>query len=111
MLFVIDPRPYQAAVDRAKAQIETQRAQLTLAQLDQDRTSKLVHRDFGRAGPRSTSATPSWPRPAPVSPAARPSCARPSSISAAPEVTAPFAGRISDRRVDVGNLVSRPDAR
>ena len=46
MLFVIDPRPYQATVDLAKAQIETQRAQLTLAQLDQDRTSKLERRDF-----------------------------------------------------------------
>ena len=43
ILFVIDPRPYEAAVDRAKAQIEhAAQAQLRLAELDQGRTSKLV---------------------------------------------------------------------
>jgi len=53
VLFVIDPRPYQAAVDRARAQIETQRAQLELARLDQERTSRLVTTSAAaRARPR-----------------------------------------------------------
>ena len=42
MLFVIDPRPYEAALDRAKAQIELNEAQLKLAQLEQERAAKLV---------------------------------------------------------------------
>ena len=41
-LFTIDPRPYEAALDRTKAQIELAQAQLRLAELDQQRAAKLV---------------------------------------------------------------------
>ena len=105
MLFVIDPRPYQATVDLAKAQIETQRAQLTLAQLDQDRTSKLERRDFAaRATLDERNAQLAAAR---ASLAGTEAQLRQAELDLGwTEVTAPFAGRISDRRVDVGNLVS-----
>lgn len=104
-LFVIDPRPYQAAVDRAKAEIETQRAQLTLAQLDQDRTSRLVSTS---AAARATLDE----RNAQLSEASASLAGSEAELRQAElelgftRVTAPFAGRVSDRRVDVGNLVS-----
>lgn len=104
-LFVIDPRPYQATVDRAKAQIETQRAQLTLAKLDQDRTSKLV---ANSAAARATLDD----RNAELAEASASLAGREAELRQAEldlaftRVTAPFAGRVSDRRVDVGNLVS-----
>ena len=105
VLFVIDPRPYQAAVDRAKAQIETQKAQLTLAQLDQDRTSRLVTTS---AAARATLDE----RNAQLAEAAASLAGSEAQLRQAEldlgftQVTAPFAGRISDRRVDIGNLVS-----
>ncbi|MFO1046394.1 MAG: efflux RND transporter periplasmic adaptor subunit [Geminicoccaceae bacterium] len=105
MLFVIDPRPYQAAVDRAKAQIDTQHAQLDLARLDQERASRLV----------STSAVAKATlddRNAQLAEASANLAASEAALRQAEldlgftRVTAPFAGRVSDRRVDVGNLVS-----
>ena len=105
MLFVIDPRPYQAAVDRAQAQIDTQRAQLDLARLDQERASRLV----------STSAVAKATldeRNAQLAEASANLAASEAALRQAEldlgftRVTAPFAGRVSDRRVDVGNLVS-----
>jgi RND family efflux transporter MFP subunit len=105
ILFIIDPRPYQAAVDRAKAQIDTQKAQLTLAQLDQDRTSKLVTTS---AAARATLDD----RNAQLAEASASLAGSQAQLRQAEldlgftEVRAPFAGRISDRRVDVGNLVS-----
>ena len=105
VLFVIDPRPYQAAVDRAKAQIETQRAQVTLAQLDQDRTSKLV---VTSAAARATlDERNAQLAEANASLAGSEAQLRQSELDLGfTEVKAPFAGRISDRRVDIGNLVS-----
>jgi RND family efflux transporter MFP subunit len=104
VLFVIDPRPFQAAADRVKAQIEQARAQLTLAQLEQQRTSKLV----------STSAVARATldqRNAELEAAAASLAASQAQLREAEldlgftEVTAPFKGRISDRRVDIGNLI------
>jgi RND family efflux transporter MFP subunit len=104
VLFVIDRRPYQAAVDRAKAQIEQARAQLTLATLEQQRTSKLV----------STSAVAKATldqRNAELEATAASLAASEAQLREAEldlgftEVAAPFKGRISDRRVDIGNLV------
>ena len=104
-LFVIDPRPYEAAVDRAKAQIDMQRAQLDLARLDQERTSRLVSTS---AAARATLDQ----RNAEFAEASANLAASEAELRQAEldlgftRVTAPFAGRVSDRRVDVGNLVS-----
>ncbi len=42
VLFVIDPRPYEADLKHAQAQLEQARSQLTLATSEQDRAIKLV---------------------------------------------------------------------
>ncbi|HTV76734.1 MAG TPA: efflux RND transporter periplasmic adaptor subunit [Steroidobacteraceae bacterium] len=42
LLFVIDPRPYEAELKRAQAQLEQARSQLTLATSEQDRANKLL---------------------------------------------------------------------
>jgi len=42
VLFVIDPRPYEADLKRAQAQLEQARSQLTLATSEQDRANKLL---------------------------------------------------------------------
>jgi RND family efflux transporter MFP subunit len=42
LLFVIDPRPYEAALKQAQAQLEQARSQLTLATSEQDRADKLL---------------------------------------------------------------------
>lgn len=42
VLFVIDPRPYQAALKQAQAQLAQARSQLTLATSEQDRANRLL---------------------------------------------------------------------
>lgn len=42
VLFVIDPRPYQAEFDRAQAEVERARTAATLAQTDLQRAERLV---------------------------------------------------------------------
>lgn len=104
-LFVIDPRPYQAAVDRAKAQIETQRAQLELARLDQERTSRLV--TTSAAAKATLDERNAELSEAQANLAGSEAALRQAELDLEfTRVTAPFAGRVSDRRVDVGNLVS-----
>src|SRR5207237_7745271 len=41
LLYVIDPRPYQADYDRAAAEVERMNAQLKLAQIELDRAKEL----------------------------------------------------------------------
>src|SRR5205085_9843875 len=44
LLFQIDPRPFQAALEQAQAQLERDRAQLVSAQADADRAVMLSQR-------------------------------------------------------------------
>jgi RND family efflux transporter MFP subunit len=105
ILFVIDPRPYEAARDRAQAQIEDAEAQLTLARLERGRTAQLVETSAtarSRLDQRNAEL-----QAAEASLASARAQLRQAELDVGfTEVTAPFRGRISDRRVDVGNLVS-----
>jgi RND family efflux transporter MFP subunit len=105
VLFTIDPRPYEIAVDEARADVMRNRAQVQQATVDFGRAQELVKTaastvreldqrratlDVDRAqlmaaeaAQRNAELNLEWTR-----------------------VTAPIAGRISDRKVDVGNLVS-----
>lgn len=104
VLFTIDPRPYQAALDRAKANIELQQAQLRLAQLDQERAAKLVSTSaIARATLDQRDAEL---KAAEANLASSQAQAEQAQLDLGfTQVAAPFRGRISDRRVDVGNLV------
>ena len=105
LLFVIDPRPYTFAVEQAKADVERAKAKLQIASLDVQRASPLVRsqavteREFDTR--RSTE---------------RDAAAQVASLEASlkqaelnldwTQVRAPIAGRISDKRVDAGNLIA-----
>jgi membrane fusion protein, multidrug efflux system len=104
-LFVIDPRPYRIALEQAKADVERAKAKLDIATLDVQRATPLVRsqtlteREFDTR--RSTE---------------RDAAAQVASLEAAlkqaelnlewTEVRAPISGRISDKRVDAGNLIT-----
>jgi len=105
LLFVIDPRPYRNAVEQARADVERAKAKLEIATLDVQRAAPLVRsqtlteREFDTR--RSTE---------------RDAAAQVASLEAAlkqaelnlewTEVRAPISGRISDKRVDAGNLIT-----
>ena len=67
VLFVIDPRPYEAALKQAQAQLAQARSQLTLATSEQDRADKRVAAHaISREELESRDAalrrpTPTWP--------------------------------------------------
>ena len=104
LLFTIDPRPYEIAVASAKADVDRAVAQVDLAAVDVRRGEPLAqtqaltqreldsrrsalrvaqaNRDSAIAALRNAELNLSWT-----------------------EVRAPLAGRISNRRIDIGNVV------
>ena len=106
LLFTIDKRPFQNTLDQARANLAQAQGQSRL------------HRGRSRARASSSCATAPSPsrssssarRPSATRrPRSRPTrrrCGRPSSICEFTELRAPVAGRIGDRRVSPGNLVT-----
>lgn len=105
LLFVIDPRPYEARLAQARAQAERARAALGLARSELARSEKLVKME-------AVSREEYDQRRATVDTAAADLAAAEADIRSAAldveftRVRAPIAGRVSNRRVDVGNLVT-----
>jgi len=107
-LFTIDPRPYQAALAEAQAGVATARSDLALARSDLDRALRLVADDavakseIDALRARVTAANASL--------AAAQARVRSRSLDMEfTTVRAPISGRVSDRRVDPGNLVAAGD--
>jgi RND family efflux transporter MFP subunit len=104
-LFLIDPRPSEAALDRARADLASAQAQLELAKLQFERVAKLV-------GSPAFAQTNYDQRLQERQAAAASVGAAQAAVEQAKlnldytEISAPIAGRISDRRVDIGNLVT-----
>src|SRR6267378_440151 len=104
LLYVIDPRPYQADFDRAAAEVDRMDAQLKLAEIELNRAKEL-------RGKSTISASEFDQKAATFQGAA----AAKSSAEAAKNATAlnleftqiksPIDGRVSDQRITVGNLV------
>ena len=104
-LFTIDPRPYAAALAEARAGVATARSDLALARADLDRASRLVAVDAVsksevdrlrakvQAGSAALAAAEARVR------------ARALDMEFT-LVRAPIGGRVSDRRIDAGNLVA-----
>lgn len=104
VLAVIDPRPFQAALDKAQAQRQQDQAQLENARADLKRYSTLAQRDFASRQQVDTQTA---------------SVARFQGVVAADDaeieqakinlgycvLRAPLDGRVGLRRVDPGNLV------
>jgi multidrug efflux system membrane fusion protein len=109
MLFEIDPRPYRAALAQAKAAKDKDTASLDSAQLDFERSSKLLSRGF------QTQQTFDQQR-ATVGQLKAAIEGDQAQIDTAAlnleytQIRAPISGRLGARLVDIGNLVRAGDA-
>src|SRR3984893_2809728 len=104
LLYVIDPRPYQADYDRAAAEFERMQAQLKLSQIELDRAKELRAKNTISASEFDQKAATYQG----ASAAARSAEAAKNSAALNLEFTqvkSPIDGRVSDQRITVGNLV------
>jgi RND family efflux transporter MFP subunit len=106
LLFVIDPRPYQALVDQAKAQVQRQEATLANAAAQRKRAEPLVathavaQQDFDTLVATERQAVADL--------ASAKATLQTNLLNLGfTHVTAPLSGRVSDRRVAPGNLVTQ----
>jgi RND family efflux transporter MFP subunit len=105
VLFVIDPRPYQAALDQAKGQEAHAEATAANAKADAARGEQLL---AARAiSQQAYDALIAAQRQAAADLVSAQAAVRASALNLGfTRVTAPLSGRISDRRVAPGNLVA-----
>jgi RND family efflux transporter MFP subunit len=104
-LFLIDPRPFEAALARARADLASAQAQVELAKLEFDRVAKLI----GSPAFAQTNYDQRLQerRAAEASLGAAQAAVEQARLNLEyTQVSAPIGGRISDRRVDIGNLVT-----
>jgi RND family efflux transporter MFP subunit len=104
-LFLIDPRPFQASLDQAKAAVLQAKANLAFAESDLKRGESL------RTGTTITQQALDQrlqaSRVAAASVTAQEAALKQSELDLSfTELTAPISGRIGDRRVSIGNLVT-----
>ncbi len=105
LLFVIDPRPYQAEMDRAKAELKLAQARLQLAHDNLARAKKLLSARAISEEEADTRASDERVAQATVEQSE-------ASVEAAKlnveytQVTAPISGRISRKLVTEGNLIN-----
>src|SRR4051812_29211440 len=105
LLFVIDQRPYQIAVEQAKADLERARAKYDVATSDVDRATPLVRNQT--LTEREFDTRKSTQRDAAGQVGSAEAALKQAQLNLEwTEVRAPIAGRISDRRVDAGNLIT-----
>ena len=106
LLYVIDPRPYQADFDRAAAEFERLQAQLKLAQIELDRANDLRSKNTISASEFDQKAATHQS----ASAAARSAEAAKNAAGLNLEFTqikSPIDGRVSDARITLGNLVQQ----
>ncbi len=105
LLFVIDPRPYQAALDRAEAELARVQSALELAKSDLTRADSLVASKNIAAGEYDK-----WKQTKVSAESSLKSAQAAIDLAKLDmeytRVTAPISGRISRRLVDPGNLVN-----
>src|SRR3954451_9588165 len=104
LLYVIDPRPYQADFDRAAAEFERMQAQLKLAQIELDRAKELRTKNTISASELDQKAATYQGS------AAAAASAEAAKNSAAlnlefTQIKSPIDGRVSDARITLGNLI------
>jgi len=104
LLFVIEPRPFEIALDQAKAQLDQSEAQLQLAKVQLERTTRLLKNDYASQQAYDERA-------AEVKSAA---ASRDNALAVVNQaqlnldytrVVAPVSGRVGRHEVSVGNLV------
>ena len=104
LLFTIDPRPYKLTAEQARAEVQRAQAKLKLTQDDVARATPLARsgtltgREFENRQQSQADAAGAL--------ASSEATMKQAELNLEwTEVRAPIAGRISDRRIDVGNLV------
>ena len=104
LLYVIDPRPYQADFDRAEAEVERTQAELKLSQIELDRAKELRAKStISQSEFDQKAATYQGSSAAMLAAeAARNSAALNLEFT---QIKSPIDGRVSDARITVGNLV------
>ncbi len=105
LLFTIDKRPFQSSLDQAAANLEQARANLAFAEVDLARGAQLVRERTitEQTFDQRTQAK----RVAEATVAARDAAVKSANLDLEfTELRAPVAGRIGDRRVSPGNLVT-----
>jgi RND family efflux transporter MFP subunit len=105
LLFIIDPRPYELAVEQAKADLERAKAKLDIAALDVQRAAPLVRSQA--LTEREFDTRKSTEREAGGQVGSAEAALKQAQLNVEwTQVRAPTTGRISDRRVDAGNLIT-----
>jgi membrane fusion protein, multidrug efflux system len=105
LLFIIDKRPYEIAVEQAKADVERAKAKLEIASLDVQRATPLVRSQS--LTEREFDTRKSAERDAAGQVGSAEAAMKQAQLNLEwTEVRAPTTGRISDRRVDAGNLIT-----
>jgi RND family efflux transporter MFP subunit len=105
LLFTIDPRPYQLSVDAARAEVARAKAQVELTQSEVERAEALTQN-------RTITARDIDQRRANLNSAIGSQQGAEANLKTAElnlewtQVRSPLAGRISNRRVDPGNLIA-----
>ncbi|MBL6454657.1 efflux RND transporter periplasmic adaptor subunit [Belnapia sp. T6] len=106
LLFTLDQRPFQIAVETARAEVARNEARLTLAEQQVQRSTPLVQQRFAPESELDTRR--SALREAQAGLAAARAALRQAELELEwSEIRAPRPGRVSDRRVDAGNLVQQ----
>ena len=105
LLFTLDPRPAQAALASARAQLSQAQAQLTLARSELTRAETLLESQAVSQAEVDTRRGALQTAEAAIAAANAAVRARTLDLEFT-RVTAPISGRVSDRRVDPGNLVA-----
>lgn len=108
VLFEIDPRPYQTAVDQAEGALARDQALLASARSDFDRTAQLLNTGFAsrQAYDRQAAQLAQGTAAVKVDQAALDNARLNLSFT---RLLAPIGGRIGKRLVDAGNLVRASD--
>lgn len=104
LLFVIDPRPFRAQLDQAKATLEGAKTRVSLAEREFARAENLIKRNnVSRETYDQRLAELDTARTAVQSARAQ---VRVAELNLEfTEIKAPISGRVSDARLDIGNLV------
>lgn len=109
LLFVIDPRPFEASLSAARAELAENRAALSYANEQVRRYEPLVEKDYITRDAYDEYITQAKEARAMVE-AARANVVQAELDLSYCTMTAPFDGRIGRRLVDVGNLVGAGEA-
>ncbi|MCC2665760.1 MAG: hemolysin secretion protein [Geminicoccaceae bacterium] len=105
LLFVIDPRPFEVAFERAKADLASADAQVKLADIEFQRVADLATSPaFSRASYDQRRQEKEGAQASLM--AAQAAMAKARLDLEYTRISAPISGRISDRRVAIGNLVT-----